>query len=88
MLAATSSAGYVATCVALRDSDLTEAARKLTKPTLVVAGEFDGSTPPDFVRAFCALIPNSRFVEIAGAGHLPGLQRPEALTRAGSGDVF
>ena len=81
MLARTPSDGYIATCVTLRDSDLTEAARKVKAPTLVVAGEFDGSTPPDFVKALAELIPDAKFTLIAGAGHLPSVQQPQALTR-------
>ena len=79
MLSRTASEGYIATCVALRDSDLTEAARRVKAPTLVIAGEFDGSTPPDFVREFAALIAGAEFALIPGAGHLPSLQQPAAL---------
>jgi 3-oxoadipate enol-lactonase/4-carboxymuconolactone decarboxylase len=81
MLSRTPAAGYVATCVALRDSDLTEAARAVSVPALCVAGEFDGSTPPPLVRALKALIPGAQYQEIADAGHLPCLQRPEELAR-------
>ena len=42
MLARTPTAGYAATCAALRDADLTEAARTVHVPALCVAGEFDG----------------------------------------------
>ena len=79
MLSRTPAAGYVATCIALRDSDLTEAARAVSVPALCVAGEFDGSTPPTLVRALKALIPGAQYQEIAGAGHLPCLQRPDEL---------
>jgi 3-oxoadipate enol-lactonase/4-carboxymuconolactone decarboxylase len=81
MLSRTPTAGYVATCVALRDSDLTEAARAVSVPALCVAGEFDGSTPPALVRALKSLIPGAQYQEIAGAGHLPCLQRPDELAR-------
>lgn len=81
MLANTSRAGYIATSVTLRDSDLTEAARRLKVPALVIAGDSDGSTPPDFVRDFAALIPGAEFKLIAGAGHLPPLQQPAILSR-------
>jgi len=81
MLSRTPAAGYAATCIALRDSDLTEAARAVSVPALCVAGEFDGSTPPEFVRAFSALIPGAQYREIADAGHLPCLQRPAELAQ-------
>ncbi len=81
MLARTPSAGYIATCVALRDSDMTEAAEAVSVPTLCVGGEFDGSTPPELVRKLASLTPGARYVEIPGAGHLPCVQRPGALVR-------
>jgi len=81
MLSNTPRDGYIATCVALRDSDLTEAARRVKIPALVVAGEFDGSTPPAFVREFAALLEDAKFRVIADAGHLPMVQQPEALSR-------
>ena len=79
MLTRTPAAGYIATCVALRDSDLTEAARRVQVPALCVAGGLDGSAPPALVRELAALVPGAAFHEIPGAGHLPCLQTPEAL---------
>jgi 3-oxoadipate enol-lactonase/4-carboxymuconolactone decarboxylase len=81
MLSRTPDAGYLATCVALRDSDLTEAARAVSVPALCVAGEFDASTPPELVRSLKALIPGAQYSEIAGAGHLPCVQRPHELSK-------
>jgi 3-oxoadipate enol-lactonase/4-carboxymuconolactone decarboxylase len=81
MLARTPSAGYAATCVALRDSDMTEAARAVKVPVLCVAGEHDGSTPPELVRTLSRLIAGSRYHEIAGAGHLPCLDHPAELAK-------
>ena len=79
MLTRTPAAGYVATCVALRDSDLTEAARGVKAPALCVAGSLDGSTPPALVRSLAALAPGAEYFEIDGAGHLPCLQTPREL---------
>jgi 3-oxoadipate enol-lactonase len=79
MLTRTPAAGYIATCVALRDSDMTEAARGVKVPALCVAGEFDGSTPPDLLRKLAGLVPGAAYHEIKGAGHLPCLQTPEEL---------
>jgi 3-oxoadipate enol-lactonase len=81
MLSRTTSDAYVATCVALRDSDLTAAARGVEVPTLCVAGELDGSTPPEMVRSLASLVAGARYHEIAGAGHLPCLQTPAALAQ-------
>jgi 3-oxoadipate enol-lactonase len=81
MLSHGSAAGYVATCVALRDSDLTEVAAAVDVPCLCIAGEFDGSTPPELVRGLHESLAKSRFAILPGAGHVPPLQQPEALTR-------
>jgi 3-oxoadipate enol-lactonase len=81
MLVRTPADGYVATCAAIRDADLTEATRGLRVPTLALAGDADGSTPPALVRATAALIPAARFHVIPDAGHLPGVEQPEATAR-------
>jgi 3-oxoadipate enol-lactonase len=82
MLSGTSAEGYAATCAVLRDSDLTGALAAISVPTLCVAGEFDGSTPPEFVRALQERIPGSRFLQLSGAGHVPPLQSVDAFASA------
>ena len=42
--------GYTGTCEAIRDADLTEAARMVEAHTLILCGTEDVSTPPDLVR--------------------------------------
>ena len=74
-------AGYIATCVALRDSDLTEVARTVDVPCLCIAGDVDSSTPPALVRELHESIPGSKFTLLHGAGHLPPLQRADAFTQ-------
>ncbi|HTN63936.1 MAG TPA: 3-oxoadipate enol-lactonase [Devosia sp.] len=71
--------GYAGTCAALRDADLTQAVATIITPTLVLVGDQDLSTPPDLVRATADRIPHARFYTIAGAGHLPMIEQPEAL---------
>ncbi len=73
-------AGYVATCAALRDADLTEAAAKIAVPTICIVGDQDGSTPPDVVLSTAKLIPNALYEVIKDAGHIPCVEQPEALT--------
>ncbi|WP_062214513.1 alpha/beta fold hydrolase [Streptomyces sp. NBRC 109706] len=48
-------------------------------PALVVCGAADRSTPPAASRELAALIPGARYAELAGAGHLAPLERPEAF---------
>ncbi len=79
MLVRTPVDGYVATCATVRDADLRADAAKIDVPVLCVAGDQDGSTPPDLVRGTSDLIPGSRFVLIENAGHIPCVEQPEAL---------
>lgn len=71
--------GYVATCATVRDTDLRADAARIATPVLCVAGDQDGSTPPDLVRATSRLIPGSRFALIKDAGHIPCVEQPEVL---------
>jgi 3-oxoadipate enol-lactonase len=79
MLTRTPAAGYAATCAALRDSDLTAAARAVRVPTQCIVGGEDGSTPPDLVQSLAALIPDAAFTLLPGLGHLPCLERPDLV---------
>lgn len=79
MLIRTTIAGYVGTCSALRDADLTEVAKRIACPTLCIVGDQDGSTPPALVKSMAALIPDAQYHEVADAGHLPCIEQPAAL---------
>lgn len=71
--------GYLMACRAIRDANLTEQARRIRVPTLCVVGDEDGSTPAPLVRELSSLIPGAKFEVIRGAGHLPCIDRPDAL---------
>ncbi|WP_199257741.1 3-oxoadipate enol-lactonase [Paracoccus binzhouensis] len=77
MVVRTSAGGYVAACEALAAADLTEGARALRLPVLVIAGDRDGSSPAELVGATAALIPGAGFHVIADAGHLPCVEQPK-----------
>ncbi|HEX6386655.1 MAG TPA: 3-oxoadipate enol-lactonase [Anaerolineae bacterium] len=79
MLTRTPAAGYVATCAAIRDADLSEAARRIKARTLVLCGAEDSATPPDLVRGLAEALPDGRFDLIEKAGHLPCVEQPEAM---------
>ena len=74
--------GYAGCCAAIAGADLMAATAQLTLPTLAVACDRDGSTPPDLVRETAALIPGSRVELIRGAGHLPPVEAPRAFAAA------
>jgi 3-oxoadipate enol-lactonase len=69
--------GYLASVEALRDADLTAAARRIAVPTLTVCGSEDLSTPPALVRALAGLIPGATYRELDGLAHLPTIERPD-----------
>ncbi|HZY50291.1 MAG TPA: 3-oxoadipate enol-lactonase [Devosia sp.] len=71
--------GYIATCVALREADLTADAPQIRVPTLCIVGDQDGSAPPRLVADFAKAIPHSRFEIIKDCGHLPSIEQPGRL---------
>ena len=77
-----SAAGYLATCATLRDTDLRPKVGAIACPVLAIAGEEDGATPPDLVRATAGLIPGAAFTEIASAGHIPCVEAPDRVAAA------
>jgi 3-oxoadipate enol-lactonase len=80
MLERTPTVGYIKTCEAIRDADLTEVARQLKHKTLCVAGSEDKSTTPEEVQSLAALIDGSRFEIINGSGHIPCVDNSEVLS--------
>ncbi|MFE9394816.1 4-carboxymuconolactone decarboxylase [Streptomyces flavidovirens] len=81
-LRATDPAGYAACCDALAAYDLRGALPTVAAPTLVVAGRDDPATPPAHAREIADAIPGSSLLEIAGAAHLAGVEKPETVTAA------
>lgn len=79
MLTRTPKRGYLAACGALKRADLRPYAGRIEAPTLCLVGDEDGSTPVSLVRDTAALIPSSRFEVIAGAGHLPNVEKPKIV---------
>ena len=51
----------------------------ITAPTVVVHGDGDRFVDVENGRRIAALIPGSRYVELAGVGHLPPLEAPDTL---------
>jgi len=73
--------GYTATCEAIRDADLTEAAKTIEAHTLILCGTEDVSTPPDLVRKLAELMTNAEFQEISGAGHSTCIEQPDQVAK-------
>ena len=87
MLTRTPVQGYLGTCAAIRDTDYTGQTARLTLPVLCVCGTEDGSTPEELVQATARLIEGARYVPVAGAGHLPCIECPDALVAATTGFI-
>lgn len=81
MVAATPEAGFVACARALQDYDIRAELPGLRQPVLLIAGEKDGAMPAT-MRAMAGVIPDASFVEIAGAGHVPCIEAPDAFNAA------
>ena len=68
---------------ALRDRpDRTGELGHIACPTLVLCGAVDQVSPTAEMRGIAAAIAGSRFVELAGAGHLSNLEAPAAFDAA------
>ena len=62
--------------------DATDALKAVRVPTLVLCGAEDGLCPPERHDAMRSLVPEARLVVVAGAGHLPVLERPDETNTA------
>lgn len=79
MLVRQPDAGYAAISRMLRDTDLRDAAASIAVPTLCIAGEYDGSTPPALVKETADRIPGAEYAQIDGVGHIPCVEAPGAV---------
>lgn len=68
--------GWIGCAGAIAGADFYTPTAALTLPTLAIAGDRDGTTPPDLVRETANLIRGAEFHLIRGAGHLPFLEKP------------
>ena len=72
--------GFIGCAAALADHDYAAAVARVTRPVLFLVGEKDAAAPP--MRKLNEALPGSRFVELAGAGHISNLDEPEGFTHA------
>jgi pimeloyl-ACP methyl ester carboxylesterase len=62
--------------------DRTAMLAQITVPVMVMVGEEDRLTPPEGARAMAERIPTGVLVEVPEAGHVPPLERPDAVVDA------
>ena len=65
----------------MHDPKLKGRLHRIRIPTLVLWGDKDRLTAPDYGRAYAAAIPEARFELIGACGHFPHLEQPEAFAR-------
>ena len=80
MIRATPVDGFIGCAAALADHDYASAVATVKRPVLFLGGEKDAATAP--MRKLSEKLPSSRFVGLAGAGHISNMDRPAEFTRA------
>jgi pimeloyl-ACP methyl ester carboxylesterase len=69
--------------LAMADMDLLHALKRLTVPTLVMAGSKDRLTPPAHARRIAAELPQlAELIELPETGHMGPLERPKEVSAA------
>jgi 3-oxoadipate enol-lactonase len=69
-------------CRVLQETDLTSLLHHLRVPTLVIAGQLDQATPPALNKEIVTKVAGAKYVELAGCGHCPPLEQPDAFLAA------
>jgi len=80
MIRATPVNGFIGCAAALGAHDYASTVATVRRPVLFLGGEKDAATAP--MRKLHDKLSGSRFVELAGAGHISNMDRPAEFTRA------
>jgi 3-oxoadipate enol-lactonase len=80
-ISGTSVDGYIRSSVAIMGMNFDDRLDRVEKPTMVIAGELDGPTPPERMRLYRDNIAGAQMAVIAGAGHFPFADQPDAFNR-------
>jgi 3-oxoadipate enol-lactonase len=81
MIRTTPVAGYIGCCAALGNHNYNTKVETVTRPVLFLVGEKDG-TAPAAMKDMHQRLKGSRYVELAGAGHISNMDRPAEFNRA------
>ena len=82
IMAATSESTYRAAVHCLVTFDERASLPSIRVPVLCLAGEYDPNAPAAMMQRMAAKIPGARYVCLAGVGHLPNLEAPQAFDAA------
>ena len=80
MIRATPVNGFIGCAAALADHDYASAVAAVKHPVLFLTGDQDAAAAA--MRKLNDKLPGSRYVELAGAGHISNMDRPAEFTRA------
>jgi pimeloyl-ACP methyl ester carboxylesterase len=69
----------------IADRGFAQRSHRIAAPTLIVWGDADRIIAPVYAQEFAKKIPGARVEMIAGAGHLPQLEQPDAVLKVLSG---
>lgn len=81
-MASVPEASYRAMMLALIGFDQRSALKNIAVPTLLLSGSKDNNAPAPMMAKMAGYVPSASYVELAGAGHLANLERPEAFNQA------
>lgn len=68
--------GYLGSCAALRDANLSSLLGSIRVPAVCICGSEDQSTPTATVKSLARRLPDATYREIPGAGHLAPVECP------------
>jgi 3-oxoadipate enol-lactonase len=81
MLLSTPPQGYIGCCEAIRDMDQGESIRRITAPTLIIAGKEDPATTMEAAKFMHERIKGSKLTAL-DAAHISNIEQPQAYTDA------
>jgi 3-oxoadipate enol-lactonase len=81
MIRATPANGFIGCAAALADHNYNAKVETVRCPVLFIAGEKDGATPAA-MKQMQGRLAGSRYVELAGAGHISNMDRPAEFNQA------
>jgi len=73
--------GYLGCCVAIRDMDFRAGLAKIETPTLVIIGEKDSATLPEYGEVIVRGIGGAKAAVISDAAHLSNIEQADDFTR-------